>query len=301
MSTDHDHPVVAVLGGTSPVGRLAIQRLLDDGNRVIALSRAELPPSDHPHLTWASAAVSAEELLAAHGPIQRWIALSPIWILKDYHSLIAQTGGTRVVALSSTSRFTKVPSTDGHEADVVGQLVAGEESLVAWAEAAGIHWTVLRPTLIYGRGTDRNLSEIVRIIRRVRAFPVFGPAGGRRQPVYVDDVAAASVLAVDADRAANRAYNLSGAEVLSYREMVGRIFDALGMRRRVLAVPIWLFRLALLCLRTIPRYRNWNSQMIQRMSMDMVFDHQEAHHDFGFDPRPFSLGPEDLIPAGETS
>ena len=76
--------------------------------------------------------------------------------------------------------------------------------------------------------------------------------------------------------------------------MVSRIFGALGQPPRFLRVPLWSFRLAVLLLRRIPRYRKWSSAMAERMGRDMVFDHSEAAHDLGFAPRAFDLRPIDV-------
>src|SRR3546814_2901272 len=78
-----------------------------------------------------------------------------------------------------------------------------------------------------------------------------------RQPIHAEDVAAACVVALQAPGAANRAYNLSGGETLAYREMVARVFAALGRPARLVTVPLWAFRLAVAVLRRLPRYRHW--------------------------------------------
>ena len=98
--------------------------------------------------------------------------------------------------------------------------------------------------------------------------------------------------------AANRAYNLSGAETIAYRDMVARIFTALGRPVRLVPVPLFAFRFAVAILRLVPRYRNWSSAMAERMNRDLVFDHSEATRDFGFEPRAFALAPEAVAPAG---
>lgn len=164
----------------------------------------------------------------------------------------------------------------------------------SWAECHGVEWLILHPTLIYGMGKDKNIAEIARFIRRFGFFPVFGKAQGLRQPVHAADVATACVAALLNSKAANRAYNISGAETLPYREMVGRIFAAMGRPARLLPVPMWAFRLAVAGLRVLPRYRTWNSAMAQRMNRDMAFDHADATRDFGYAPRPFHLSAEDV-------
>ena len=124
-----------------------------------------------------------------------------------------------------------------------------------------MEWVILRPTLIYGRGRDKNISEMARFIRRFGFFPIFGQAEGLRQPVHAEDVAGACVAALETSAATNRMYYLSGGETLSYREMTGRIFSVLGRHPRLLHVPLGLFRFAVACLRWLPRYRNWSVAM----------------------------------------
>ncbi|MFM8898671.1 MAG: NAD-dependent epimerase/dehydratase family protein [Burkholderiales bacterium] len=154
-------------------------------------------------------------------------------MLPDYFPLIEASGARRVVALSSTSRFTKVGSGDTAENAIAAKLIDAEARVQAWAKRRGIEWVVLRPTLIYGQGRDKNISEMARFIRRFGFFPLLGSAQGLRQPIHAEDVAAACVAALQAPGAANRAYNLSGGESLAYREMVARVFAALGRSARL--------------------------------------------------------------------
>jgi nucleoside-diphosphate-sugar epimerase len=85
----------------------------------------------------------------------------------------------RVIAFSSTSRFTKLASASPYELEVVNKLIAAEDHLMAECERLGMAWTIFRPTLIYGgAGGDRNVADIARLIRRFGFFPRFGQASG---------------------------------------------------------------------------------------------------------------------------
>lgn len=280
---------IGLLGATSPVGAQLLEMLTDQGMSVVAFSRT--PPSvKQQNVQWVSLTVcEPTELNADIGTVEQWISVSPIWVLHQHLELMQQLGATKVIGLSSTSQFTKTESSSAAEEETVRKLVQGEQQLQHWAAANHITWAVLRPTLIYGRGNDRNLSEIVKIIKKIRFFPLFGKAQGLRQPIYVDDVAKACILAMQSPVACNKAYNISGAEQLTYKEMVSRVFVALGLKPRLLSVNIGLFNFALVFLRLIPRYRNWNADMVLRMNRDMFFDHQEAKQDFNFNPQSFIL------------
>ncbi len=180
------------------------------------------------------------------------------------------------------------------EQATAAKLIDGEARVRAWAESRGIEWVILRPTLIYGLGRDKNISEIARFIRRFGFFPVLGEAKGLRKPIHAEDVAGACLAALQGSDVRSRSYNISGGETLTYREMVARIFTALGRRPRVLTVPLWAFRLAVTMLRCLPRYRQWSAAMAERMNRDLVFDHADAVRDLGFKPRGFELTAEDL-------
>ena len=228
--------------------------------------------------------------------IPLWISLMPIAALPERFDMLAARGARRVVALSSTSVFTKTSSSEAAERALATNIATGEQRLIAWAQARGVEWLILRPTLIYGRGRDRNISEIARFIRRFGFFPVFGAALGLRQPVYLDDVASACMSALEAENLKGGSYNISGGEALPYREMVVRIFHALGQRPRIISTPLWSFKLAVAGVRLLPRFRDWSSAMAERMNQDLVFDHAPAARDFGFSPRPFQLRADDLPP-----
>lgn len=288
---------VGVLGATSFVGTCLLPLLTEAGWQVTAFSRHAVEQTSN-GVEWRLASPESPSLTTPIPTetkgIEGWVCVAPIWVLPDYFSLLDAQGARRVVVLSSTSRFTKDDSTDPKERALALRLADTEAHVREWAESRGVEWVILRPTLIYGLGRDKNITEIARFIRRFGFFPLFGKANGLRQPIHATDVAGACLAALQTSCATNRAYNISGGEVLTYRNMVTRVFSALSRRPRLLTVPLWAFRLAVTILRRLPRYRQWSAAMAERMSRDMVFDHAEAARDLGFKPRAFVLAAEDL-------
>lgn len=278
------------------VGAALLPMLCEDGWRVTAFSRhaRQRTTGSADQTEWRQLVPGPQAAGPAADTIPYWMSIAPVWVLPTYFALMQAHGVRRVVVLSSTSRFTKEGSTDPTEQALARRLADAEERIGAWARDRGVQWVVLRPTLIYGLGQDKNICEIAAIIRRFRLFPLFGKAAGRRQPVHCADVAAACRSALRAPDAANRAYNISGAEILPYRDMVSRVFIALGMKPRLLSIPMWSFRLGIALLRWLPRFRNWSPAMAERMAQDLVFDHADATRDLGFSPRPFRPTPHDL-------
>lgn len=259
--------------------------LIEAGWQVTEFSRQVPMPAE----ASPQSAAQGSEAVTPH-----WICVAPIWVLPTHFAMLEAQGARRIVMLSSTSRFTKGDSTDPQEQATARQLADAEARVQAWAQSRGVEWVILRPTLIYGLGRDKNVTEIARFIRRFGFFPLFGKANGLRQPIHAMDVADACLAALRVPGAANRAYNISGGETLAYHDMVRRVFIAMGCRPHMPRVPLWVFSLAVSVLRRLPRYRQWSSAMAERMSRDLVFDHSEATRDLGFKPRLFALAAADL-------
>jgi uncharacterized protein YbjT (DUF2867 family) len=289
-----------VLGATSLVGECLLPLLADDGWDVAAFSRrAARPPGMNAqpvHWQVFREPVAADSRTGGvpEKQIPHWVCLAPIWVLPDYFSMLSRCGARHVVALSSTSRWSRGLSSDAAERALGRRLAESEERLIRWAEIQDATWTILRPTLIYGLGRDENISVIARFVRRFGFFPLLGAARGLRQPVHAQDVARGCLAALTKPEAANRCYDLSGGEALAYREMIARVFSALGRKPRFVRFPLWVFRLTVAPLRLLPTFSHWSVGMAERMNQDLAFDYSEASRDFGFSPRPFRLTRQDL-------
>lgn len=281
---------VGVLGARSLVGECLLPVLLDAGWKITALSRQSMV-SNRTGLEWCQWPTNGMDVDCS---ISHWISLLPIWILPEFFPLLERCGAQRVVALSSSSRFVKVESSEPWEREQAALLVGGEQYLQDWAEATGKQWLVLRPTLVYGLGRDKNIAEMARFIRRFGFFPLFAGGRGLRQPIHASDVAKVCAAAVGNVSASNRAYNISGADTLTYRDMVVKVFRGLDRRPMLVPVPLWSAKLALSLVRLHPRYRHWSAAMLERMRQDLVFDHTQATRDFAFQPKGFVLAAEDM-------
>ena len=281
--------VVFLTGRTSVIGPLLMPLLLAQGLQVHALGRKPLAKADYrPGLHWSPLNL-ADPLQSLPGvSAGTVIHTASLWLLPGWLEKFHACGVRRVIAFSSTSRFTKQASASPYELEVVNKLIAAEDHLVAECERLGVAWTIFRPTLIYG-GTsgDRNVADIARLIRKLGFFPLFGSAGGLRQPVSAADLAQACVQSLAAPASYNKAYNLSGGETLTYVDMVKRIFETLGRKPRYVRIPLTAFRLAVKLARLHPRFAHLTPDMALRMEADLVFDHTDATRDFGYRPGMF--------------
>ncbi|QDT99924.1 SDR family oxidoreductase [Gimesia aquarii] len=290
--------VVGVLGATSLVGnRLFVPEFkpLSDKNLTwVAFSRnkQELMSEEIDNVHWC--VLHDNQLPAVAQKIEYWICLAPIWVLPDYFSLLESLGARRIVALSSTSRFSKINSIDVSEQNLANRLVDSEQQLINWAEKNKIAWIIVRPTLIYGFGRDQNITTIARFIQRFGFFPLLGKANGLRQPIHVDDVARICLLVLFEENIINKAYNVSGGEILSYKNMVERVFNVLEMKPKYFHLPLIVFRIIIAILHFIPQFRKISVGMAHRMNQDLIFPSQDAKHDLKFEPKGFQLSKDDV-------
>jgi nucleoside-diphosphate-sugar epimerase len=276
---------VLVTGASGVVGPCLLRRLAAAGFDVVAVSRR--PPREAAQgVCWRALDLGLPDSL--EGPVPpALVHAAPLWLLPPLLPRLAARGLRRLVAFSSTSRFSKQRSRSAAERELAARLARAEQALECSAAALGVEWTILRPTLVYGGGRDRNVSEIARLARRFGVVPIAGRGGGRRQPVHADDLAAACVTLLERDRAGGRAYDVAGGETLTYREMALRVAGAVTPAPRVLRLPVPLARAALSLASRFRRFGHLSPEAARRMDEDLVFDDSAARAAFGWSPRAF--------------
>jgi len=124
------------------------------------------------------------------------------------------------------------------ESRYVRSRALGEEAV---REAFG-YATILRPSVLFAP-EDRFVNTLLRLARTLPALPLFGNGETMLQPVFVDDVAAAAVHALDEPAAPGKVYELGGPTRYSYRELVQLVMDHGRYRRPLLPVPFPLWEL----------------------------------------------------------
>jgi nucleoside-diphosphate-sugar epimerase len=271
-----------VLGATGLVGGYIVEHLVRAGQRPLALSRS---PQTKPGVDWFCGDLAKADTLG-FPPFATLYCTADAMLLPAALPRLFNPSLQRVVVFSSTSVLTKLDSEVVSERERLQTLADAEQKIAAACQQNDVAWTILRPTLIYAEGRDTNITPLSRLIRRFGFMPLVGGAHGLRQPVHAEDLAIGAIAAGSSPAAANKFYSLPGGETLSYREMIGRIFDGLQLPRRSVPVPALLWRAIFLLAR--PLFPNANVAMGIRMMKDMAFDAAPAVRDFGWNPRAFN-------------
>ena len=73
-------------------------------------------------------------------------------------------------------------------------------------------------------------------------------------PVFVEDVAKAFVVALEDESTIGQTYELGGPDILSWTDMLERVAEAAGKRKRILPMPIGMMNIAATLLDWLPPF-----------------------------------------------
>lgn len=170
---------------------------------------------------------------------------------------------------------------------------AGATSLYARTKAEGeeavrrvfTEATVLRPSVIFGP-EDKFFNLFGSIARLSPLMPVPGGGATRLQPVYVGDVVAAILAALNDPSARGRVFELGGPRVLTLREILTTVLAV--TRRKCLLVPwpLWLMGLEAWFLEKLPGRLMTRDQVRLLGSDNVVGSDAATLSDLGIAPTP---------------
>jgi nucleoside-diphosphate-sugar epimerase len=274
-----------VLGARSIVAPYLLARLADLGYAVECVVRQAGAEAAEPSSarSWTVLDARAPGHWAAP-PDAVVFSLLPLWLLPPVLPNLKEA--RQIIAFGSTSAVAKADSADRGERELARRLRDAEVGLAEACAEMALPWTLLRPTLVYGGGRDRNISAIAGVIRRLGFFALAAPGLGLRQPVHADDLAGAALSAVDNPAARDAVFDLPGGEALTYREMVRRIFQALNRRPRILLLPEPALAVAVAGLRRLGLI-DATAEAVRRMNRDLTVDGAPARVHLGYRPRAF--------------
>jgi len=193
-----------------------------------------------------------------------------------------EAGVERSIFTSTTAIFTSLPASSK------AVRLAAEKVITQ----SGLAWTILRPTMIYGTGQDRNMCRLIRYLAKWPVIAIVGPGTFLQQPIHVRDVAKGLLAAAERPGTVGQAYNIAGAAPLSFNQIIDTVCTALGRRVAKLHLPAKPLLAGLGAMERLGLRLPVKTEQIMRLNEDKAFDYSDASRDFGFAPMSFALGIE---------
>jgi uncharacterized protein YbjT (DUF2867 family) len=231
---------VTVFGGTGFLGRRVVQHLCESGATVRIVSRhprqaegdnvKQIAADAHDErsveaaVAGADGVVNAISLYVEHG--NETFHSVHVEAAARIASVARRVGAKRLVHLSGIGADAASPS------PYIRSRGEGEAAVQAAFPGA----VIVRPAVLFAPD-DGFLTTILRLLRVLPAYPIFGDGRTPLQPVYADDVAAAMTQVLRQSKKPYPIYELAGPRVYSYEELVRTIARSAGLRPVLMRTP----------------------------------------------------------------
>ncbi|MBC7905444.1 MAG: NAD-dependent epimerase/dehydratase family protein [Rhodospirillaceae bacterium] len=295
---------VLVTGSNGFVGQAVCHRLMAQGCRVVAVTRAGRPapmgtvakasPDLGPDADWQPLleGVDAVVHLAARVHVMQDRALDPLAEFRAHNALATRrlaeqsaAMGVRHLVFMSTIKVSgeRTAPDQPFRADLppapvdpygISKLEA-EQALREVAETSGLAVSVIRPPLVYGPGVKGNLPKLMAMIARGLPIPV-STAANARSFIGVTNLADLVATCLGRDTATPFRLFLAKDGDVSTAQLVSHLAAALGRPCRIIPVPHALLRLA--------GKLTGNSGAVERMTGSLVVDDTETRRLLNWTP-----------------
>jgi uncharacterized protein YbjT (DUF2867 family) len=242
--TDRGMSCVTVFGGTGFVGRRVVRHLRESGTRVRIVSRHRRPTEDDGMEEIAADAHderSVEAAVAGADGVVNAISLYVEHGSDTFHSVHVEAAGkiARAARWAGSRRFVHI-SGIGADAASSSPYIRSRGEGEAAVQTAFPGAVIVRPAVMFA-ADDAFLTTILRLLRSLPAYPIFGDGRTRLQPVHADDVAMAIAEILRQSPKPYAVYELAGPRVYSYEELLRTIARIAGMRPVLMRMPFGLW------------------------------------------------------------
>lgn len=279
---------ILVTGGDGFVGRHLCAELVSRGHTVTSLSRSPdtevLPDAVE---TTTGDVTDYDSIVDAYEGKDAAVNLTALPPLNEprpgtFHDTVCIGGAVNAAHAASqhdVDRYVEMSSL-GAEIDspIAYWRTQGLGDMVV--EYSDLDWVVLRPSFIFGEG-----SETFAFVKRYTTpYVTVLPDGGTHptfQPIWVKDIATITADALEEEKHVGKAYDLGGPEVLTFGEVTRMLYRAEGKSTKIISVPKQLAQIGLYGVDPIP-WIPFGINQARALEMTNVTDHNQIEA-FGLD------------------
>lgn len=140
--------------------------------------------------------------------------------------------------------------------------------------STSIDWSIVRPTLVYGKGNPGNMERLINLIKSGLPLP-FSMIKNKRSLLYVGNLVSALYQTMINPEASNKIYLLSDGQDVSTRELVDMIRKAIKKAGITFPLPVTVLRIIGL-LGDYMNKINYNKYGIDSYSIDKIIGSLEV-------------------------
>jgi len=171
-----------------------------------------------------------------------------------------------------------------------------EDEIHELINGSAINLTILRPTMIYGSLDDNNISVFIRMVDKLRVFPIVSNGMFELQPVHQKDLGKAYYQVLTNQQITkNRNYILSGSEAIYLIEILRTISKVLKKKTVFISIPFFVAHTGSVMVYLLSLKRIDYREKVQRLVEPRMFSHDDATNDFGYNPICFLEGLKEEI------
>ncbi len=279
---------VTVFGGTGFLGRRVVYHLRESGATVRIASRHP-GDADGDNVKRIRADAhderSVEAAVAGADGVANAISLYVEHGSETFHSVHVEAAA-RVASAAQRVGAKRLVHISGIGADAASPwpYIRSRGEGEAAVQAAFPSVATVRPTVMFAQD-DGFLTTILRLLRILPAYPIFGDGRTRLQPAYADDVAVAITQVLRQSKKPYPIYELAGPRVYSYEELVRTIARNAGLRPVLTRMP-FAFWGALARLAEILPHPPLTRNQVELMQIDTTAsDNLPGFRELGISPR----------------
>lgn len=247
-----ERPVVAVAGATGFVGKSLLQAL-QTKYRVVGLTRSPTRAAnkDDSGVEWRHCdlfsiaqvesalrdvdyAIYLVHSMLPNARLQQASFLDLDVLLADNFARAAETNGVKQILYLGGIR---------PEGKKLSRHLRSRLETEAVLSARSVPTTALRAGLIVGPGGS-SMRMMVNLVRRLPVMILPSWTASKSAPIGIEDVVRAILRCIGNPDTYNQHFDLGGPEAMSYRDMMQRTAEVLGVRRPMLNTPFFSPRLS---------------------------------------------------------
>jgi predicted dehydrogenase/nucleoside-diphosphate-sugar epimerase len=292
-------PIVFITGANGFIGQRLVSHLAGQGYPVFALIRKNSLPKFQlgPNIHVRYGDITEKKSISAAMPARSIVihlAANPYHKTLSYQVNVLGTKNVLDVAKhKKIQRFVHISSqaTKIENKGVYAETKIQSDELV---QQSGLTYLIIKPSLVYGPGSDGLFAKVAALAKKLPFIPVFGNGNVRLYPIHVDDMCTfIEHLALDR-KIKDQSIDLGGNSPITYNQLYLSISSFLPNKPPLMHIPVSIGLFAAKIFSLLPHPPIYRDNILGS-TQDTFCHPQPLLKRYSFIPRSFSIGIQEIF------